>query len=201
MSPDEELLPCPWCGAAVGAIVEHGSTFRWRAVVGCCTPGPDVRHATTAEDQDAAEADSKRRAIAAWNTRAGCAHVEDKAATATLQQALSDPENQPNQFGITFGMRGRNMYFAIGSQQFLLAHEPNEPGDFEFMRDALISAMSIFTPDVKMASETSLRERLHKFLNAAAGEGVEFDGVDAADLYVELFPDEYAATIAKMRGE
>lgn len=37
------------------------------------------------------------------------------------------------------------------------------------------------------------REALHKFLNAAAGEGLELDGVDAGDLYVALFPAEYAA--------
>jgi len=42
------------------------------------------------------------------------------------------------------------------------------------------------------------RERLHRFLNAAAGEGFELDGVDAADLYIELFPEEYARVIASI---
>ena len=35
-------------------------------------------------------------------------------------------------------------------------------------------------------------EKLHKFLDAAAGDGVISDGVDAADLYIEIFPEQYA---------
>ena len=36
-------------------------------------------------------------------------------------------------------------------------------------------------------------ERLHTFLDAAAGVGLVLDGVDAAVLYIELFPERYAA--------
>lgn len=66
-----ELLPCPWCGQALAGppTVRETSTFRWRAVNGCCTDGPEVRHDTMADDQAAAELDSRRRAIEAWNTR------------------------------------------------------------------------------------------------------------------------------------
>lgn len=66
-----ELKPCPWCGSKMesGTEVIEGSTFRWRRVVGCCTDGPEVRHDTMADDQQAAEADSRARAIAEWNTR------------------------------------------------------------------------------------------------------------------------------------
>ena len=39
---------------------------------------------------------------------------------------------------------------------------------------------------------------LHTFMNAAAGEGYVLDGVDAADLYIALFPERYAAAIAKI---
>lgn len=46
----------------------------------------------------------------------------------------------------------------------------------------------------EIASDTA--EQLHTFLNAAAGDGLVLDGVDAADLYVALFPERYAATIA-----
>lgn len=70
MNSDRELLPCPWCGDEVGDAVVEGSTFRWRMVAGCCTSGPAVRHDTMAEDQAAAEADSHKRARAAWNMRA-----------------------------------------------------------------------------------------------------------------------------------
>lgn len=67
---DVELKPCPWCGEKLTSIrVSEGSTFRWRKVDGCCTDGPEVRHNTLADDQAAAEADSTRRAIEAWNTR------------------------------------------------------------------------------------------------------------------------------------
>lgn len=45
---------------------------------------------------------------------------------------------------------------------------------------------------------TKHNERLLKFLNAAAGEGLVLDGVNAADLYVELFPERYAATVAQI---
>lgn len=66
-----ELLPCPWCGEKLKMIsVSEGSTFRWRKIDGCCTDGPEVRHDTLADDQTAAEADSYKRAVEAWNTRA-----------------------------------------------------------------------------------------------------------------------------------
>lgn len=38
---------------------------------------------------------------------------------------------------------------------------------------------------------------LRKFLDVAAGEGYEFDGVDAGDLYLRLFPDAFDAAISK----
>lgn len=38
-------------------------------------------------------------------------------------------------------------------------------------------------------------EKLHRFINAAAGEGLVLDGVDAADLYIALFPDRYKAAL------
>lgn len=69
--PAEHAAPCPWCGGVLAAItVIEGSTFRWRAVQGCCAAGPEVRHDTLADDQVGAEADSRRRAIEAWNERA-----------------------------------------------------------------------------------------------------------------------------------
>jgi hypothetical protein len=71
MTADVELLPCPWCGEKLASVsVSEGSTFRWRKVDGCCTDGPEVRHDTMADDQAAAEAESRAAAIAAWNRRA-----------------------------------------------------------------------------------------------------------------------------------
>jgi len=37
-------------------------------------------------------------------------------------------------------------------------------------------------------------EALHTFLDAAAAEGLVLDGVDAADLYIAIFPERYATT-------
>lgn len=39
-------------------------------------------------------------------------------------------------------------------------------------------------------------EALHTFLNAAAGEGLVIGGVDAADLYIAIFPERYAQACA-----
>ncbi len=75
MTDTSTIKPCPWCGESLKhARVIEGSTFRWRAMQGCCTDGPEVRHDTMAEDQAAAEEDSRKRAIEAWNTRAGDAN-------------------------------------------------------------------------------------------------------------------------------
>lgn len=66
----------------------------------------------------------------------------------SIKQELTDPENQPNQYGVEFLMRGPKMAFRVDTQQFTLDYEPEEPGEFEFMRDMLINAFSTFTPDV-----------------------------------------------------
>lgn len=46
-------------------------------------------------------------------------------------------------------------------------------------------------------------EKLHTFLDAAAGSGYQFAGIDADELYVEIFPRRYTASIAakKEKGE
>lgn len=41
------------------------------------------------------------------------------------------------------------------------------------------------------ASEGDVRDDLRKFLDVAAGEGYELDGVDAGDLYLRLFPNAF----------
>lgn len=45
-------------------------------------------------------------------------------------------------------------------------------------------------------AEAVLSDDLHTFLDVAAGEGLVLGNVDAADLYIELFPERYAAAIA-----
>lgn len=64
-------------------------------------------------------------------------------------QALIDPENQPNQYGIEFGMRGPKMYFKVGYQSFTLDYEPDEPGEFDFMKRMLCHAMIAAAPEPK----------------------------------------------------
>lgn len=54
-------------------------------------------------------------------------------------------------------------------------------------------------PDVLAAwNRRALPEKLHTFLNAAAGEGFVLNGVDAADLYVKLFPERYATAVTEI---
>lgn len=79
--------------------------------------------------------------------------TNQQGAPEALRQILLDPENQPNQYGVQFLMHGPKMAFKIGARQFTLDYEPDEPGEFEFMRDALVDAFSVFTPDVKMAQQ------------------------------------------------
>lgn len=40
-----------------------------------------------------------------------------------------------------------------------------------------------------------LPDELRRFLDAAAGEGFELDGVDAGDLFLKLFPDAFKASV------
>ncbi len=68
-----------------------------------------------------------------------------------LVQALTDPENQPNQYGFECFMKGQKMAFKIGNQTFTLDYEPDETEEFDFMRDMLANAFSTFTPDVNSA--------------------------------------------------
>lgn len=58
---------------------------------------------------------------------------------------------------------------------------------------------------ITQATEPDLRFertmfRLHRFLDVAAGEGYEFDGVDAADLFCEIFEDGALSGGAKPTG-
>ena len=75
-----------------------------------------------------------------------------------LHKALTDPDNQPNQYGVEFGMSGQQMHFKIGNQLFRLAYEPDDQQEFEFMKRMLISAFSTFTPDVKAAPQQEAQE-------------------------------------------
>jgi len=43
--------------------------------------------------------------------------------------------------------------------------------------------------------------RLHRFIDAAAGEGLVLDGIDAADLYAGLWPERYAAALSASREQ
>lgn len=51
--------------------------------------------------------------------------------------------------------------------------------------------------------EAPAQERLHTFLKAAAGEGLVLDGIDAIDLYLQVFPERYAkdTTAQPTQGE
>lgn len=100
MSDETKLEPCPFCGGEIPeALVIEGSTFRWRRVAGCCVDGPEVRHDTMADDQEAAELGSKQRAIQAWNSRAPDPRIAElEAEVAGLREALLWVQRQSDYF-------------------------------------------------------------------------------------------------------
>lgn len=111
------------------------------------------------------------RRLHAENQRlAALVEAQQPAKADSLRQILTDPENQPNQYGVQFLMHGAKMAFRIGNRQFCLDYEPDEPGEFEFMRDALISAFSIFTPDVKMAQQPATHVQNPAEIEHVAGD-------------------------------
>lgn len=65
-----------------------------------------------------------------------------------------------------------------------------EPDQAHPLAIAILEALQATHPP-----RAPLPETLHTFLNAAAGEGLVLDGVDAADLYIALFPERYAAAV------
>lgn len=109
-------------------------------------------------------------AIASRAQQAALVEAQQPAKAESLRQILTDPENQPNQYGVQFLMHGAKMAFRIGNRQFCLDYEPDEPGEFEFMRDALISAFSIFTPDVKLAQQPATHVQNPAEIEHVAGD-------------------------------
>lgn len=43
--------------------------------------------------------------------------------------------------------------------------------------------------------------RMEPFLDECAGIGIQIDGVDAADLYIKLFPEKYRAALSAQDKE
>lgn len=98
--------------------------------------------------------------------------------------------------------------FEDWKQTPLFAHPPRAPLTVEEAIYALVSALGESKGWLRDYSDAVIRdaidrnepraplpETLHTFLNAAAGEGLVLDGVDAADLYIALFPERYAAAV------
>ena len=82
------------------------------------------------------------------STNMAVSGLEAVAVAAMLKQAA-----EPARQSIEFLMRGEKMAFKIGAQQFTLDYEPSDPGEFDFMRNMLTSAISSITPDVKPAQQ------------------------------------------------
>ena len=91
-----------------------------------------------------------------------CQVAKASNAQQATKQALTDPENQPNQYGFECFMKGQKMAFRIGNQTFTLDYEPDETEEFDFMRDMLANAFSTFTPDVKAAQQAEPMCRIAK---------------------------------------
>lgn len=74
---------------------------------------------------------------------------------------------------------------------FLTDH-PRELYDIAVAR----AVLALAAPQPAQAQEQEKNARLHAFLDAAAGEGFVLVGVDAGDLYAEVFPERYAAALS-----
>lgn len=118
----------------------------------------------------AAAADELCRLHAENERIAALVEAQQPAKAESLRQILTDPENQPNQYGVEFGMSGQQMHFKIGNQLFRLAYEPDDQQEFEFMKRMLIHAFSTFTPDVKMAQRPAAHVQNHAEIEHVAGD-------------------------------
>lgn len=151
----KKLLPCPFCGGEAG--IERTGTPRQSCIVACVNCG--ARHESGDEAQFSGASWNRRTqpapAITSESGKPASQGASAITSAGALHQALTDPENQPNQYGVKFLMNGPKFAFKVGSQQFTLDYEPTEPGEFEFMRDMLIHAFSVFTPDVKTLPATN----------------------------------------------
>ena len=89
-----ELRECPWCGETPAPETEVGSTHRWRRVVGCCTPGPEIRH-----NPDLTYQQNHDAAITAWNTRPAPSEAEVEAAARLAEKwrgEVAHPQTDPD---------------------------------------------------------------------------------------------------------
>ncbi|MCA8427822.1 hypothetical protein LGN30_32050 [Burkholderia seminalis] len=100
---------------------------------------------------------------------------------------------------------------AFELEQYARASSPNAAGAEDLNERAMLAAGQWAASDTPIKEALVYRdgfvagaraprtdvagafEDLHTFLDAAAGDGFAFDGVDAADLYIKLFPAQYAA--------
>lgn len=115
-----------------------------------------------------------------------------------LVQVLTDPENQPNQYGFECFMKGQKMAFKIGNQSFTLDYEPYETDEFNFMRDMLANAFSTFTPDVKNARIEQL-ERVLAQAREALECATKHHTTTSLPLAIERFGTREAAQAFGMR--
>ncbi len=137
------MTPTPTSGAAdlrtaAQAVVERWDTPLWKDVPATAEYIGRLRAALSAGQATAAPAQPA--------AQQGAQH---------LAQALTDRENQPNQYGVEFGMSGTHMHFKIGNQLFKLAYEPDEQEEFDFMKRMLVNAFTTFTHDVNTAPQPS----------------------------------------------
>jgi len=77
-------------------------------------------------------------------TKVGCVnHDCDKCQAAPVNESMIEPENQPNQYNVEFGMSGTKMFFKIGNQSFTLDYEPDNQDEFDFMKKMICHALAV----------------------------------------------------------
>ena len=75
---------------------------------------------------------------------------------------------------------------AEAKAEFLAYVQPPAPAD-----PTIQESLTVAAPTQPAFTQSTI-EKLHRFLDAAAGDGLICAGLDAADLYAEIFPEQYA---------
>lgn len=193
----EALQPCP-CGATPTALQFTGDEqAKWAHVSGDCCGEWEIEYRNNYAKIASAEA--MALATKAWNeaVRAQPAATPSGELTENEWLQLADRHsmsdwNCDKQMGYLHAVKALCTDFA----SIRASHGQAPAGSAEWAYseiEARIQELMVGTAHSESMSVAQAGAvQLERFLDAAASEGLVLDGIDAADLYVLLFPELYA---------